>query len=1054
MIVVKVRDRDIKAAPMGPVTTGSVGLPVSWHFSKEWEELAKTAVFRVGNDGTEITVAVLEDLCLVPDELLVQDNAGENLWIGVYGWDGEDDGEGNATIAMPTIWTYTRIQDGAQPSGIEPPEGTPGWSAQIQNATDEALRVAHGVAADADTGEFDGYSPVVTISEITHGHSVNITDREHQAEGQTFNVLDGASAYEQAVAGGYEGAEAEFNTDLAGFSEKAQTATSAAASAAQSAQNAADSASTATTKAQEAADSAAAALTRMNSANSSAQAAANSATAAGNAKTAAEAALASIPEALIQVSSTQPTEPVNKLWINDGNVDEYTVPTYSEFSELKNAIKDNGLALMPLTDWNAGYVVSTSGTTIGSPYAAGASYKYACIPCQAGDIFTINSTITGANYRPFAFTDASGTILSVASNTSYTDKMVVAVANSAYLYINVNTSSTTGECYAGKMFESNTPSYKGELSELGITELATVRDTGIYTCKATWVSSITDLPSGYSLLPYSNSPFVLEVFDKAYPYPVTAGFYIKQDLYDSNGGHWFQILNQSGVYRAWENTLVNALAFKGDLENRGVTALTSVRETGFYRCPTNYISNITDLPSDFVSGSFGLKVFARMLKNGTINYVKQELYDAYGRYWTRLVNYSSGAVLVDWTKYTTDAEVYPAIEENSNKISLLDIMNAEPLIFTVSDLSKYIAYDTGSINSASTVVCSDFIDVSGYDYLVYTRLILALASHSAGMAFYDSSEAYISGEQIGLNGSAVSYTESIIKVPATAKYARFTIYKNGVDGFYVKGIKSNVLKGLKLSVLSDSMSAYTGWIPSGNAAYYLTSNTDKTGVKSVHEMWWKRLCDNTGMEPLVIDAWSGSCICYNCATDGTHDDNLRTPMCSDLRAGRLSDNGADPDIIIISGGTNDWTYSNQSTTPLGSWDGRTAVSRADVLAGQSTFMESYASLIDKLHENYPKAIVVCASLYYVSRGTDLGITRVNDMGYTIPDYNAAIEKVCKIMGVPFIDIYNIGFTYDNYYPTYSQDSDTVPAHANSTGQGVIAKRYIEELPRLVRQIKG
>ena len=219
MIVVKVRDRDIKAAPMGPVTSGGVGLPVSWHFSEEWDDLAKTAVFRVGNDGTEITVAVLEDLCLVPDELLVQANAGENLWIGVYGWKGTN---ANDTIvpeiAMPTIWTYTRIQDGSQPSGIEPPEGTPGWSAQIQNATDEALRVAHGVAADAAEGDFDGISPAVTISSITHGHSVTITDRDHPT-GQSFPVLDGDSAYEQAVAGGYTGTEAQFNEELASFKE-------------------------------------------------------------------------------------------------------------------------------------------------------------------------------------------------------------------------------------------------------------------------------------------------------------------------------------------------------------------------------------------------------------------------------------------------------------------------------------------------------------------------------------------------------------------------------------------------------------------------------------------------------------------------------------------------------------------------------------------------------------------------------------------------------------------------------------------------------------------
>lgn len=62
----------------------------------------------------------------------------------------------------------------------------------------------------------DGYSPEVTIENIDHGHSVNITDRDHPT-GQSFNVMDGDSAYEQAVAGGYTGTEAQFNEELASF---------------------------------------------------------------------------------------------------------------------------------------------------------------------------------------------------------------------------------------------------------------------------------------------------------------------------------------------------------------------------------------------------------------------------------------------------------------------------------------------------------------------------------------------------------------------------------------------------------------------------------------------------------------------------------------------------------------------------------------------------------------------------------------------------------------------------------------------------------------------
>ena len=268
MIVVKVRDRDIKAAPMGPVTTGSEGLPVRWYFDEAWDDLTKIAVFRVGETyGPDM--AILEDVCIVPNQLLVQDNAGENLFIGVYGRDL------NGEIAVPTIWTYIRIEDGAVPQTVDPAEPTPEWTQQVQNAADEALRVAHGVRQDADDGKFDGYSPVVTLSEIPHGHRVNITDKEHQEEGQSFDVMDGASAYEQAVAGGYEGTEAEFAEDLAGFSEKAQTAADAAAAAAQSAESAADSASTATTKAGEAADSAGLAESAKSTAQEAAQSALN-----------------------------------------------------------------------------------------------------------------------------------------------------------------------------------------------------------------------------------------------------------------------------------------------------------------------------------------------------------------------------------------------------------------------------------------------------------------------------------------------------------------------------------------------------------------------------------------------------------------------------------------------------------------------------------------------------------------------------------------------------------------------------------------------------------
>ncbi|MBQ6398204.1 MAG: hypothetical protein IJI06_08680 [Oscillospiraceae bacterium] len=283
MIVCKVRNRELRVMPMGPVTTGSRGLPVSWHFDEDWDDLEKIAVFSVVSGGEVIQtaqdMAILGDVCIVPEELLAQTYAGKQLRIGVYGDDG-------STVAIPTIYAHLLIQDGAEPENIQPGEGTPTWAAQVQGAANEALTKASAVEAAAARGDFDGVSPGVTIAQITHGHSVTITDRDHP-QGQPFNVLDGASAYEQSVAGGYEGTEAQFNAELAAFKDLSEQAASSATAAASSATAAAGSATAAAGSATDAAGSATQAASSETAAAGSASNAASSATSASGSATAA-----------------------------------------------------------------------------------------------------------------------------------------------------------------------------------------------------------------------------------------------------------------------------------------------------------------------------------------------------------------------------------------------------------------------------------------------------------------------------------------------------------------------------------------------------------------------------------------------------------------------------------------------------------------------------------------------------------------------------------------------------------------------------------------------
>ena len=244
------------------------------------------------------------------------------------------------------------------------------------------------------------------------------------------------------------------------------------------------------------------------------------------------------------------------------------------------------------------------------------------------------------------------------------------------------------------------------------------------------------------------------------------------------------------------------------------------------------------------------------------------------------------------------------------------------------------------------------------------------------------------------------------------------------------------LEGMKLSLLGDSISAYAGTIPAGNKAYY---DGSKAGVTSPNQMWWKVLCDATGIVPLIINGWSGSAITQ--LEDESH--SSIPPMSSDARCGALHDGATNPDVILIAGGTNDYTYAQSAQSEPLAWDGKTS----PVLG--NCFTEAYACMIKKLQTNYPQALVVALSTFFTMRGNDNGYTLTHTVGshvYTQADYNAAIESVAKIMRIPFIRVDDIGYNRSNMYPTYAEDSSTIPTHPNANGQKLIGEYLATQLP--------
>ncbi len=160
MIYFNANGRSAECSVDEPITTGSVGIPVKFTFSSEWDGLAKTAVFKT--DETIIDVFIPDDACVVPPDAITK--VGRKLVIGVYGTNGTD-------VVIPTVYASAGfIMKGAEPSGIEPTPHTQSLVDQIlaaaqtaQDAAEDAVEAAEdaqetaqSVRDDADAGAFDG----------------------------------------------------------------------------------------------------------------------------------------------------------------------------------------------------------------------------------------------------------------------------------------------------------------------------------------------------------------------------------------------------------------------------------------------------------------------------------------------------------------------------------------------------------------------------------------------------------------------------------------------------------------------------------------------------------------------------------------------------------------------------------------------------------------------------------------------------------------------------------------------------------------------------------
>lgn len=240
---------------------------------------------------------------------------------------------------------------------------------------------------------------------------------------------------------------------------------------------------------------------------------------------------------------------------------------------------------------------------------------------------------------------------------------------------------------------------------------------------------------------------------------------------------------------------------------------------------------------------------------------------------------------------------------------------------------------------------------------------------------------------------------------------------------------ASVYAGKTLSVLGDSISTYTGYVPSGNKVWYTGSNN---GVTSVNDTWWMKLMSALGMELLVNESWSGSRV-----TTTAGDDSAGCLT----RCGNLGTGDAEPDVIIVYMGINDFN----NGVGIGTYDGT-----GDLSADTTTFREAYAIMLNKILTAYPAAEVWACTLPYCERTGDNVFPEVNGNGVTLDAWNEAIRDLAALFGVKVLEHAKCGLTYQNMDRYMGDYASGEGLHPNAAGHSLIANQDIRQMDPSVR----
>lgn len=408
---------------------------------------------------------------------------------------------------------------------------------------------------------------------------------------------------------------------------------------------------------------------------------------------------------------------------------------------------------------------------------------------------------------------------------------------------------------------------------------------------------------------------------------------------------------------------------------------------------------------------------------------------------------------------TTAHVVYPYAFFNNKKVSfesftgdqgrnyIILAQTTKGFIFTTLQGGLYYVNNTGlgsnseatkNLNTTINIEIPATVELLNDSTLKINDLTVTKATLTGALKSYDTITKLIIGYSIDFRSQHNAGTSATIGITtAEAKVLKFTL-NNGndvllnIDEIAPEPVEERKpLEGMKLSILGDSISTFSGYIPTGYTNYY-----PRWGLSDVNQTWWKMLMNETGLELLVNASSGGTSVCGN--SSSTTD---AAAGCSTKRVNDLSDGSENPDIVICFIGINDFSHRytesiNWTYKPLGDYIGVTSIPEDSTNVDE--FGKAYGLMLYKIMSKYKSSKVYACSILettHVQKEASAGFPANNGGGFTVSQYNARIKTLCENLGANFIDLHSCGINYWNL-----SDFTGDGLHPNPSGAVLIKER--------------